>query len=227
MKLYTTDHMIRYNSNLFSLRKRTIPLLGAGYFRNYIEHNCSDGVYFLFRKRSKDDPEWAYVVKLKDQHYLQEVKNNQNALLFYAAPHLNIPKKMLTFKNYFTSIKLGTTLNDILFHIDSFTVENNKTLTVRGWGVVRGARVDHTKKYLVLKSKKDTFFIHTIAVTNRKDVTRVLRGEDLSSSGFEAKVYLDELPKGKYSIYLLLIDPVDNSQHMRLIEDSFIIKGEK
>ena len=224
-KVYTTDHMIRYNTALFPLRKRTVPLLYLKDFKKYLEHNCSSGEYFLFRKQSVLNPDWKYVEKLEKKGYLTAIKNHENALLFYVPAGLKVPKVLLNFRTFVVELEPQKMVKDVRFSIDTLK-RYNVGIVLSGWSIIQGSKIDKTKKYIVLKNELHTFIIDTTLI-QRKDVTKVLHAKDLDSAGFEAKIYFDDFPKGEYKVYILLVDQNEQLWHVGLIKDSLKIGREE
>ncbi len=214
-KLYTTEDILRFNTILIPYRNRTVPLLDVGDFSKYLEHNCSSGEYFLFRKQSIFNENWSYVTKLVKYDYLKAVNNDENVLLFYVPEKLDIPKTLLRYKTSIITLKHAKILKDIQFNIDKFKTYD-AGLILRGWGIIKGSQIDNAKKYMVLQNKLHTFIIDTTTL-KRKDVTKTLHAKNLDNAGFKAKIYFDDFPKGKYKLYLLLVDPNDRLWHMGLV----------
>lgn len=102
-----------------------------------------------------------------------------------------------------TSIQIPTV--KINCNFETISVSDNK-LTISGWGVLQGMNTDSLKTYILLqKNEKVTVF--SVAIKDRKDVTRVFKesGLNLDSSGFLAQIPFANLEKGRYQIGLYIV----------------------
>lgn len=94
--------------------------------------------------------------------------------------------------------------NDIIYHIDKF-LEGKESLRIQGWCFIKGSKIDKTTKYIVLKNTQNTISF-TTSKQLRADVTKHFRAANLENSGFAACIFTSDIPPGKYTINLLLVD---------------------
>ncbi len=215
--VYTTDHILRYNTILFPYKKRVVPLLDIYYFSDYLEHNCSSGEYFLFRRKDVSHDNWRYVEKAEKAGYLVYVDNREKALLFTAYADENVSKTLFKHKSFVVQLKQNPVRLDAIVHTDFYRYHKGTGLTIRGWGIVEGAKTDDTQKFIVLKNASHIFVVKT-DLRIRKDVTKAFHAKNLDKAGFEGKIYFDDFPRGIYDIYLLLVDSDEEVWHMGLIK---------
>ncbi len=224
-KVYVTDQILRYNHLLNPYRNRVIQMLNINEFKNHLSHTCKDGRLFVFRPFWRLRTVSDYFWKLSDDNIWKQldVKVGEDTL-FFVPPDVNITKDYFKTDTVMENFTIGQAVdNDLSCHIDQFK-DYGSGLSIYGWAVIKNAKIDKTKKYIILKNGEKTYIVKTIPKP-RPDITRFFQAEDLSRSGFLAHIYYHDFPPGRYDLYLLLVDPKDNSRHMTAIYRGFTIRG--
>lgn len=104
------------------------------------------------------------------------------------------------------SISLQTANAKIKYYFDKYSVSGN-SLNMNGWGFIEGMSTDSLKTYIVLKSAKTTA-VFSVIVFPRVDVTNSFKDTrlNLDSSGFSCQIEGGDLEKGKYEVYLYMVN---------------------
>ena len=91
-KIYTNELALPYNYYVKEYQKRgQFQAMGRDYrFQDfkYLEHNCSEGSYIIFRPPSKVMGEWWKVEKLEKNKYIKKVK----PFVYFVPPGVEIPR---------------------------------------------------------------------------------------------------------------------------------------
>jgi len=80
-------------------------------------------------------------------------------------------------------------------------------LSVMGWSFLKGMDAGNARVYVALNKDKETFVFDTQMVP-RPDVTKAFASEkvNLDQAGFRGSIALEDLPKGKYSLGVYLVN---------------------
>jgi hypothetical protein len=207
VKLFTNELNIPFNYKLNIYRKRgQVQLMGRDYkyqdFK-FIENNCSEGGWLLFRILAPNHYEWWKVNKLVKDGKIQRV-GNEKPLLFYVPPYTKIPRDYFALQTEFVEMELTEHSESIQMNLDGF-IENSSMATLFGWAIVANSSFDKTNKYIVLKSDKETYIVKTSEVL-REDVATVLQAKGLKRSGFKTTLYKKDFKEGLYDVFILLLD---------------------
>ncbi len=222
-RVYTTDHMLRYNYLLNPYREQIFQLLDISDFPRFLEHNCSDGRVFIFRPQGKSRDEWDYIWKLAlDKKWKAIDFNQSDDTIYFIPPHKKFTKNYFVTKTLLSHFPIEKSKEDITFSIDQFK-KYKEGVSIRGWAFIKGEQIDKTRKYLILEHNKNSYIVDTIP-WRRGDITKHFHAKDLSHAGFIAHIYFSDFPSGEYKLSLLLVDS-DGSQHMVSCHAPLFIKG--
>lgn len=107
------------------------------------------------------------------------------------------------------SINTKNLSHNVLYSIDHKLLLSTRYLYINGWAFYKGAQVDQSQKYIVLKSN-NKIIVFTTYQQKRPDVTRHFKAKDLAKSGFEAMIPLEKIPQGECQVHILLFEGENN-----------------
>ena len=214
-KIYTNELALPFNYYVWKYQKEgKFVQMGWDYkYYNFkfLEHNCTEGGYIIFRKTSLYMPEWWKVQKLEKDKKIKKIK----PLIYFVPPNIKIPKDYFDRNSKIVDINLTKSFNDIKFSIDRFTLNKNY-IYISGWAFIKNNPLIDSEKYIILTNKSNSkYYIFNVENVKRNDVAKAFKNEKLTKSGFSAIIPLKYLYKGNYKIELLLIDK--NSKQHRVI----------
>jgi len=224
-QIYTTDGMLRYNYQLNAYRGQIVQLLDIREFTRYLEHNCSDGRLFVFRPQEQGKAEWDYLWKLaRDKKWDAVDFNYSNDAIYFISPNTKFKENYFATQTILTDFPIKNEKEDVKFSIDRFKTYQNG-ISIYGWAFIKGQQIDKSRKYIVLKNRKNKYIVETLPWI-RPDITRAFHAKDLNKAGFIGHIYFRDFPAGEYTLSVLLVD-LNGTQHMVPTNKTIFIKEKK
>ena len=103
-------------------------------------------------------------------------------------------------------------------NIEVFEKKDNYFL-LSGWSIIKGLDSSTNKLELFLISPSDTILVQK-EKTTRKDITSFFKEDniDYDSSGFQAKINLDNIPNGVYKIAIYIKNSKEKIEEIKTLD---------
>ena len=217
-KIYTNDQYLEFNYNTTEAVKAKLVIDRRHGLKalDSIKHHCKDGEYFIFRPITTHYPDWWKIKKLTKDKIIQRISKKD--LIYFIPPDINLSKNYFKYRTNIVNLKISNYHTNIEYTIDKFLPNEIYTL-VQGWAFIKNAQPHKSTKYIVLKNDKSYYVIETEEM-QRPDVVKHFNNRKLINSGFKSYIYKEAIPKGMYTLHLLIVD--ENQQQYLIKTDKKI-----